>query len=360
MQNRLTLVVPGSGYRQHFEVLDGLRGTAATAVVIFHFMEVAIPTYDELFIAHGFLAVDFFFCLSGFVIGCAYDERMRTVGLGTFLKRRVVRLQPLVVLGSVLGLVTLLVDPFASDESHYSTARLGMVFLASIFLVPYPVMAERGYNLFSLNAPSWSLFWEYIANIFYGLWLHKLQREWLAGLTVSAGLLLCVVGWRAGRLSGGWSGRHFWHGGARVAFSFLAGLLIYRSRWIIQSRLSIGSLSIMLLAALLMPYVKGGWVREATVIIFYFPLLVALGAGASLKTCAKRFCAVSGEISYPLYMTHYAVIWMFGNYYQKYHPGALRVVAVVTSGVVTMLGVAYVALRLYDAPLRKLFLRRIA
>jgi len=65
--------------KQHFEILDGLRGVAALAVVVFHFMEIVIPDYSKNFIAHGFLAVDFFFCLSGFVIGYAYDNRIENM-----------------------------------------------------------------------------------------------------------------------------------------------------------------------------------------------------------------------------------------------------------------------------------------
>jgi len=53
--------------KPHFVVLDGLRGVAAVGVVTFHFMEMVIWNYRKLWIGHGFLAVDFFFCLSGFV-----------------------------------------------------------------------------------------------------------------------------------------------------------------------------------------------------------------------------------------------------------------------------------------------------
>jgi peptidoglycan/LPS O-acetylase OafA/YrhL len=79
--------------------LDGLRGVAAVGVVTFHFMEMVIWNYSKLWIGHGFLAVDFFFCLSGFVIGYAYDDRLEKMGLRTFLKGRLIRLHPLVVLG---------------------------------------------------------------------------------------------------------------------------------------------------------------------------------------------------------------------------------------------------------------------
>src|SRR5687768_9189681 len=85
--------------KQHFNILDGLRGVAALAVVIFRFMEWAYTDFSKNFIAHGFLAVDFFFCLSGFVIGYAYDDRIAKMGVLEFFKSRVIRLHPLVIAG---------------------------------------------------------------------------------------------------------------------------------------------------------------------------------------------------------------------------------------------------------------------
>src|SRR5436190_21778192 len=113
--------------KQHFEVLDGLRGIAALAVVIFHFMEWVFTDSSKNFIGHGFLAVDFFFCLSGFVIGYAYDDRIGKMGPGKFFKARLIRLHPLVVLGSVLGLLGLLLDPFASPIA-YNAGKLALLF----------------------------------------------------------------------------------------------------------------------------------------------------------------------------------------------------------------------------------------
>jgi peptidoglycan/LPS O-acetylase OafA/YrhL len=338
--------------KRHFKALDGLRGIAALSVVTFHFMEMAIYDYSKLFIGHGFLAVDFFFCLSGFVIGYAYDDRVGTMGVWEFLKSRLIRLHPLVILGSVLGLTALLVDPFAGPLAYHA-GQITLMFLASILLIPYPAMHERGFNLFSLNAPSWSLFWEYVANIFYAVVVYRFTRRWLLFFTVFAAVVLCVVGYRAGKLAGGWNGRTFWDGGARVAYSFLAGLLVYRSKWIIRSRVGFGVLSVLLLLAFLMPYSHGAWVREAVVILFYFPLLVALGAGATLTPRSEKLCTFAGDISYPLYMTHYAVIWIFGNYYSAYKPDTARLALIVTSGVLMMVGFAYLVMVLYDIPVRK-------
>ena len=215
--------------RRHFDALDGLRGVAALAVVLFHFMEMVIGDYSKLFIGHGWLAVDFFFCLSGFVIGYAYDDRVREMGLLQFFKVRLIRLHPMVVFGSVLGLVTLLYDPFRMAPLGYKAGQVALMFFASLFMVPYPLMAERGHSLFSLNSPAWSLFWEYVANIVYAVALFRFNRRWLSVVAVVAAVALCLVGHDAGNLWAGFNGRTFWTGGARVAFSFTAGLLVYRS-----------------------------------------------------------------------------------------------------------------------------------
>ncbi|OKL40475.1 acyltransferase family protein [Pontibacter flavimaris] len=340
--------------KQHFVILDGLRGVAALAVVVFHFMEwVHPPDSGKIFIGHGFLAVDFFFCLSGFVIGYAYDDRLGKMGVMEFFKARLIRLHPLVMLGAVLGLLAFIFDPFAAYTGAYGTGKLILVFLCSALLIPYPVMEERGFNLFGLNAPSWSLFWEYVANIAYALILYRLSRRYLTVLTILAALTLCFVGYRAGNLLGGWSGETFWDGGARIAYSFSAGLLIFRSNWIIKNRLGFIGLAILLSLAFVMPYFKWNWVAETLVVLFYFPLLVALGAGSSLSPGLKKLCVFSGNISYPLYMTHYAVIWIFGNYFLSSKPGTTELYLIVSVGTVLLVGVAYVVMVVYDIPVRR-------
>src|ERR1700744_266645 len=116
--------------KQHFEILDGMRGIAALSVVTFHFMEWAYSDYSQNFIGHGFLAVDFFFCLSGFVIGYAYDDRIAKMGGLEFFKSRLIRLHPLVIFGSVLGLLALLLDPFvAHPAADYSAGRIALLFI---------------------------------------------------------------------------------------------------------------------------------------------------------------------------------------------------------------------------------------
>ena len=125
--------------RPHFQILDGMRGIAAIAIVVFHFME-WIYAPEKNFIGHGFLAVDFFFCLSGFVIGYAYDKRLPQIGLKQFFFSRLIRLQPMVVLGSVLGLLTFLFDPFATFQLSYPVTKILLLFICSLLLIPLWVM----------------------------------------------------------------------------------------------------------------------------------------------------------------------------------------------------------------------------
>ena len=342
--------------KPHFVVLDGLRGVAAVAVVIFHFMEMVIWNYNKLWIGHGFLAVDFFFCLSGFVMGYAYDNRIGKMGFGQFIKARLIRLHPLVVLGATLGLIAFYVNPFGVTPG-YGFGKVALMFAAALLMIPYGTMKERGFNLFSLNAPSWSLFWEYVANIIFGLVLYRMKRWLLILLTIVAAGVLCWAGSKAGNLSGGWSARTFWDGGARVAFSFMAGLLVYRMGWRLRTRLGFGLLSILLLLALTMPYTRGAWGREAAAIILYFPLLVALGAGATVSARTERLCRFSGDLSYPLYMTHYSAIWIWGDLAKKHKLVTGGLVPAVLCGVVIMVTVAYIAMVGYDQPVRA-YLRR--
>ncbi|TDW47299.1 peptidoglycan/LPS O-acetylase OafA/YrhL [Flavobacterium sp. 270] len=346
--------------KQHFEILDGLRGLAAIAVVIFHFMEIAISDYNKNFISHGFLAVDFFFCLSGFVITYAYDHRIADMGLLSFIKLRLIRLQPLVIIGSILGLFTLLLDPYSNLYAIYGFKETALFFITSILLIPYPMMPERFFNLFSLNAPVWSLFWEYVANIVYAVVLFKVAKKLLMLLVFLAAISICYVGWHSGNVGGGWGGMNFFDGLARIAFSFLMGMLIYRSNWIIKNKLGLLGMSVLLLIAFLIPYNDHwNWLVEPILIIFYLPLLVSLGAGASLAARHQKINTISGDISYPLYMTHYPFIWIFLTYFVAEKPSAERLWLVIPVSVILLIGFAYLVFQFLDFPIRRYFTNKL-
>lgn len=340
--------------KRHFDILDGLRGVAALAVVLFHFMEIAISSYTNNPIAHTYLAVDFFFCLSGFVIGYAYDNRIEKMGVAEFFKSRLIRLHPLVIFCSVLGLLTFLFDPFGGNPEQYSASRVCLIFLCSILLIPFPTMRERYFTPFSFIAPAWSLFWEYIANIFYAFILCRISVRYLRILILISAVALCCVSYRSGNLAGGWAAKNFWDGSARIAYSFSAGLLVYRSNWIVKTKLGFIGLSALLFLSFLIPFSKQwNWYADPIVVLFYFPLLVALGAGATLTERFERLCVFLGKISYPLYMIHYAVIWMFIHYYKSHKPTTPQVVLIITIAMILLLVFTYLVTVLFDNPVRK-------
>ncbi|NML67792.1 acyltransferase [Hymenobacter sp. RP-2-7] len=341
----------------HFGLLDGLRGVAALAVVLFHFMELVETKPANNFIAHAYLAVDFFFCLSGFVIAYAYDARLAQLGVGRFLRRRLIRLHPLVVVGALLGLLTFWLDPFSHLVDQYAT-RLPLLLLSSCLLVPYPVVTERYANLFHLNPPTWSLFWEYIANVAYALVLVRLPARLLKILLVPAAIALCYEARRTGWLGGGWGREDAIAGFLRVTFSFLMGLLLYRANWLIRSRLGFGALALLLLGALLLPFIdRINWRVDSLVVLFYFPLLIALGAGGQLTPRYAKLCRFLGDISYPLYIVHYPFIWVFFSYLHKYQPPLSTLALVIPTAMLALVLLAYAVLKWIDIPVRSYLTR---
>lgn len=89
------------------------------------------------------------------------------------------------------------------------------------------------------------------------------------------------------------------------------------------------------------------------IVLLYFPTLIAAGAGATLSPGLKKLCAFLGNLSYPLYMTHYGVMWIFGSYLASHKPDTLILSLMIVTGVVLLSVFAYVVQRLYDEPLRR-------
>ncbi|OUJ70478.1 acyltransferase family protein [Hymenobacter crusticola] len=336
----------------YFGLLDGLRGIAAVAVVVFHFMEFAVPDYADNFIAHAYFAVDFFFCLSGFVIACAYDTHLEKIGAASFLLRRLIRLHPLVVIGSFLGLLTFRLDPFSDLYTAYAPKVLPLL-VTSCLLIPYPLVPERYFNLFHLNPPTWSLFWEYVATVVYAFVLVRVRPGVLHILTGLAAVALIYEAHAATNLAVGWGGENVGGGAVRVSYSFLMGLVVYRAQWILPTRLGFLSLALLLLAAFLLPFAKQvNWLTDSVVVLFYFPFLVALGAGARMTLRSAKLCTFLGAISYPLYMIHYPFLWIFLSYIEKQKPPLSTLAVLIPLGVLFLVLLAYGIMRFVDTPLR--------
>jgi peptidoglycan/LPS O-acetylase OafA/YrhL len=193
--------------KRHLGVLDGLRGTAAISVVIFHFSELSIglENPDGLWLRHAYLAVDFFFCLSGYVIGFAYDDRRDRMNISQFLSARLIRLHPMVVAGLLLGLASFMLDPFSASNEAFPWMELQVApiwklvanSIGGVFMLPTWSLPNRFGSYFSLNSPAWSLMWEYVASVAFALLLWRMKRSWLIALVIVGAVGLGVSAFSA-------------------------------------------------------------------------------------------------------------------------------------------------------------------
>lgn len=343
-----------SSLKPHYAVLDFLRGVAAAVILVFHYLEMIYPVdYSENLLGHGFLAVDFFFCLSGFVIGYAYDERIGRIGVKKFLKNRLIRLHPLVILGTIIGLVGYFADPFVENTFAPGWGKITGAVLLSLLLLPSPFLPYRGGGLFPYNTPSWSLFFEYIANIVYALLLSRLKRGWLVVLWFVSAACLLYYGKKSGWLIGGWDITSVPDGFARVGFSFITGLLIFRFNLIGKNNFGLLLPTLLLLGVFFFPHRDNDWITESFLVILVFPVIISLGAGTVVSGKVRQFCDFIGRLSYPLYMTHITTVWIFGNYYNLYKPAGIQLILIVSGLIAFNLLTAYLAMRWFDEPIRK-------
>ncbi|QSR17185.1 acyltransferase [Novosphingobium sp. KA1] len=266
--------------------LDGLRGIAAVCVVVFH--TAAINSTFQPF-GGGYLAVDFFFLLSGYVMARSYEGG--PIRKPSFLLRRVARLWPTMAIGALLGVA-----------AHWGEPRLLSFVVAGTFLMPL-FMTDQA---FPINNASWSIFFELLANAAHSLVLSRI-RSWALSLLILA-FLFCAV-WIVyvfGGLKPGPYTQAFWLGLPRAMFSYSIGILLFR-KWrdvppvSIPFVVTIALLPVMLTKPLAF-FLEGGWFDIAFVVLIC-PTLIA--GGLRHTTAWGRWL---GEISFPLYATHYPIL----------------------------------------------------
>lgn len=372
--------------KPHYDLLDGLRGVAALLVVVYHvfegfsFAELTNGAGDGLIrtFNHGYLAVDFFFMLSGFVLSYAYDDRFRSMSLGIFFKRRLIRLHPMLLVGVLIGATTFLIQG-AVTWSGEAVAPQWIALSALLACFMIPALPGVGYEVrgngeaFPLNGPSWSLFFEYIGNILYALILRRLNKAWLAVVVALTGLgwawfaLTNVSGY--GSMGVGWTidSVNFGGGMLRMLFPFALGMLLARHFKPLYVRGAFAWCSLALVGLFAVPYIEGqepvcmNSVYELFCLAVAFPLIVWLGAsGVAGGKKASVVCDLLGQLSYPLYVIHYPFMYLFYDFLIKEErytlasawPQALAVV-------VGCLLLAYALLKCYDLPVRRYLARRV-
>ncbi len=370
--------------KPHYELLDGLRGVAAILVLFYHifegfaFAEGVDGAGDGIIrtLNHGHIAVDFFFILSGFVISYAYDDRWGKMSTGGFFKRRLIRLHPMLVMGAVVGAIAFLVA--SREQWSGGTTPVGWVMTAmllTMFMIPAVPGAHyevRGNGeMFPLNGPGWSLFFEYIGNILYALFIRRLPTRMLAVLAVLLGVVHCWF--FVGDVSGydtvgvGWTidDHNFWGGLVRMMFPFTVGMLLARTFRPRKVKGAFWICSIALVAIFAVPYIKPGHnislnsLYEVVCIAFIFPLLVWLGASGSASGRTGKLNRLLGDLSYPLYIVHYPIMYLFyawlieNDVYTLQECWGVALLVIASSILLALL-----CLKLYDEPVRRWLARK--
>jgi peptidoglycan/LPS O-acetylase OafA/YrhL len=360
--------------KPHYAILDGLRGVASLMVVAFHICEAHATSHLDQVINHGYLAVDFFFLLSGFVIGYAYDDRWGKMSNKEFLMRRMVRLQPMVVMGMIVGGICFyfqdsILWPNIHNVPIWKTI---LVMFIGFTMIPLPLsMDTRGWmEMYPLNGPAWSLFYEYIVNLLYGIGLRKLSNRALTILVIlaAAALIHFAVTSTGGDVIGGWSLEpiQLRTGITRVMFPFFAGLLLSRTVQLARIRNAFLLCSLLVILVLSIPRIGGSehiWMNglyDSLNIILVFPLIVYLGASGEVKgRYATRVCHFFGDISYPLYITHYPIIYIYTAWVAT---NKVSLSDAWPTGIIVLLScitLSYTCLKLYDEPVRKWLTRKL-
>lgn len=355
--------------KPHYQILDGLRGVAAIMVIMMHIAEpYCYGDYTRMIINHGYLAVDFFFLLSGFVIAHAYDDRWGKMTLGDFFKRRLIRLHPMILIGMTIGAICFywtasptVFPPVASTPLW----KLLLVLVIGYTLLPVPLSMDiRGWaEMHPLDGPAWTLFFEYIANIMYALVLRYLPKMALLALALTAaGFTLHYGITGKGDLIGGWSltAEQLGIGFMRLACPFLSGMFIARAFTPGKWGNTFLWCSLLLIVLLAWPRLGGHeapWkngLYEALCIILAFPAIVFLGASGSIQNkMVEKLCRFLGDISYPVYIIHYPFIYLFTAWMVDKHKPFSEAWPVALLVLLGSISLAYFFFKMYDVPVRK-------
>ena len=371
--------------KPHYELLDGLRGVAALLVLWYHIFEgfafagATNGAGDGLIttLNHGHIAVDFFFILSGFVISYAYDDRWGKMSIGGFFKRRLIRLHPMLVMGAIVGTTAFLIE--GCKQWNGTTTPTSWVMIAALLtmlMIPAlpgaPHEIRGNGEMFPLNGPTWSLWFEYIGNILYALFIRRLPTKALAMLAVALGV--AHAWFFVGNISGydmvgvGWTidSINFWGGLVRMLFPFTVGMLLARTFKPSRVKGAFWLCTLLLVVVFSVPYIAStgtasiNSLYEFLCIALLFPAIVWVGAcGNCNDNVTGRINKFLGDISYPLYIVHYPIMYIFYKWLIKeklYTLGETWGVSVMV--IIVSILLAYACLKLYDEPVRRYLAKR--
>jgi len=346
----------GMAAKQHFVVLDGLRGVAAACVAVYHgtFIFGAKPLFAE-----AYLAVDFFYLLSGVVIARAYEDRLRAGRTRDYLVSRAIRLYPMIMIGAALGAAFYATSPQArAFVSEWTVA--GLYALAMLSL---PVLTENifppSHGITPLNIPSWSLFFELFVNAIYGVIAKHLHTRRLGVLVLVSLIFECVGIYHYRGANFGFHIAEFWWGFPRVMFPFFAGVLLHRLMtaerlhgWFLPP--SVLALLLILTFAISTPsHPTLNAAADLADIALIYPAIIALAMRARVHRLEGSIMLWLGALSYPLYIVHHPLfLWMArllrASGMQGAAPAYVWIFATIIGSGALAVGIYYA----YDIPVR--------
>ncbi|WP_340314068.1 acyltransferase family protein [Rhizorhabdus argentea] len=332
---------------QHFLVLDAMRGVAALMIGCLHAGQLIL---DQPTFGHAYLAVDFFFCLSGFVVAYAYQSRLLSgMSIADFVVRRMIRLWPLIILGAGLGTMVMIGGDPLRLPIVSETLFLGVL---TTLLLPGGLLI--GVQAYPPNNPVWSLFFEVVANIVYGV-TTKLRRKVLLHLSLIfslVALVLIALVFDGLQHVGYDDPASFLAGFARVGYPFIAGVAIYSLQlYSLRWRVSAVAILAVLTILLVWPYHMNAS-YDLVCIVMLFPILIILGS-TSKPTRFLALYVFLGEISYPFYLLHQPILRMMKHVPHSLEADALSHYILPSAGILIAVFCSMLALRLYDMPLRR-------
>jgi len=340
--------------QRHFLVLDGLRGVAAISVATFH---ACIVFGAKQLLPNAFLAVDFFFLLSGIVVAHAYEDRLKKGEMVAYLERRVIRLYPMIMLGASIGLSVLFTSVAARQMSSMTLIFLGMSAMLCI-----PVLRANVYpgshSIAPINNPSWSLFFELFVNAVYGLIAKRLTNRLLIAIVLGS---LFVEGLGVVKFNGANGGAYtetFKWGFARVLFPFFLGVLINRiivPRGRSPSRITPALLTMIFVATLCLPsWGSRTGISELVAIAVIYPAIIIAAMNTTVASQRGGLLTWIGAVSYPLYAIH-APLFLWLARLQRLTAFQFPVSPYLWTASAVMLSVfaAWLVYKSYDVPLRE-------
>lgn len=290
-----------------FYALDAIRGLAALAVVLYHYTQ-----HNGLHWLHGaWVAVDIFFMLSGFVLMHSYSKKVaQGMTVKAFLYSRLARLGPMYLVGISLGILAALYSIYSASQNLIHPDNLIKAALLNLALLPYfnsqawPFGASTIYGtVFPLNDPAWSLFFEFFVNIIFFVYLTRFRQINLALWVAIAGLIFVGITLYFHQINPGSRGNNFVFGFPRVIFEFFLGVLIYKFYNLYPPTKKIAAWLIFALVTLCM-FSSLGAIALGNALLLA-PFLIILFSKLAISEDQTGICKFLGDISYPLYVTHF-------------------------------------------------------